>query len=128
MPDNRYGCAKIKTLKALSDRGALSLRQLCITTGIEYRVMAVSVLKWLKQGMVIRGKIYNERTEIHEIAYKLTSEGRSWLSSHKERYTGYLAELESWRNSINVPIIYIWLSMSFTEFRLHFSGFAGVSR
>lgn len=126
MPD-RYGSVKVKALKALSDMGALSVRELCITTGIEYRVMAVSVLKWLKQGMIIRGKRYCEYRGGSVVAYKLSPGGRRWLADYKSQYSSYLAELKAWRDALTIPLIDRWLSMGFTEFQLHFSGFVGVS-
>ncbi len=98
MADNRYGCVKIKALRALADAspGALSTRVLCIYSGIEYRVMVVSLLKWLKQGLIIKSIEPNFAHQCSEAVYTLTSKGMHWLFNNQSQYASYLAELASW--------------------------------
>ena len=123
MTDNRYGSCKVKVLRVLSlaRPGALSTRSLCIYTGIEYRVMAVSLLKWLKQGLIIKSREPNFYHQTTEDAYSIIAKGMDWLSRHYSQYICYHKELDAWQGNLDADSLEYWHRLGFVEFQERFT-------
>ena len=118
-----YGKTKVKAFKVLSGtKNAMSVRTLCVYSGVPYRVMAVSVKKWLQQGMLVKETVPDLRRWRVEVGYSLASTGLAWLKRHSVMYGNYLLELYAWQAGLTSNRLDYWETMAFNDFERLFDG------
>jgi hypothetical protein len=117
----RYGASKLKAfsvLAAIPVKHCLSVRQLCLLSGIDYFSLGRSLPKWIRWEYVAR----YPTTAIGEgdYMYQLLAKGRSWLDLAMEQLPNsaiFAKELETWRNEVMTPNRFNEMrSLSFKEF------------
>jgi len=122
----RYGSSKVKAFTVLAripEKHYLSVRQLCLLTGIDYYSLARALPKWVKWGYVTRYPTVSIGEG--DYMYRLLSKGRSWLSLALEYLPNankFIEELEFWqREIINQARFEEYRTLPFNEFvaRLH---------
>jgi len=106
----RYGCSKVKGFTVLQELPAdqyLSVRQLCLWSGIGYYSLARALPKWITWEYVSRFPT----TDIGEgdYMYKILEKGRSWQKLALEQLPNapvFLQELRNWHQQVMTPEIY----------------------
>jgi hypothetical protein len=110
----RYGASKLKAFSVLSkipSKHYLSVRQLCLLTGIGYYSLARALPNWVRWEYVAR----YPTTSIGEgdYMYQLLAKGRSWLKLALAQLPNarlFTKELETWQKNGMYP-------SRFAEFR-----------
>jgi hypothetical protein len=100
----RYGASKVKAFNVLKDLPAdqyLSVRQLCLWTGIDYFSIARALSNWTRWEYVAR----YPTTSIGEgdYSYRLLARGRSWLQlalSQLPNAPIFIEELSYWQREV----------------------------
>lgn len=103
----RYGASKVKAFSVLDGIPAkhyLSVRQLCLSTGIDYYSLARALPKWVRWEYVAR----YPTTSIGEgdYMYQLLAKGRSWLKLALAQLPNahiFMEELNTWRSVTMSP-------------------------
>jgi len=103
----RYGSSKLKAFSVLVDippKHYLSVRQLCLTSGIDYYSLARALPKWVRWEYVAR----YPTTAIGEgdYMYQLLAKGRSWLKlalAQLPNAQTFTTELETWQREVMHP-------------------------
>ena len=122
----RYGASKLKAfsvLVKLPPKHYLSVRQLCLMSGIGYYSLARALPKWVRWEYVAR----YPTTVIGEgdYMYRLLAKGRSWLELALVQLPNanlFITELQTWQHDIMYPARYeAYRKLPFDEFvsRLH---------
>lgn len=122
----RYGASKLKAFSVLAGIPAkryLSVRQLCLMSGVDYYSLARALPKWVRWEYVAR----YPTTSIGEgdYMYQLLAKGRSWLKLALAQLPNahiFTAELEKWQTITMHPARFEeYRALPFNEFvaRLH---------
>ena len=122
----RYGSSKLKAftvLASLKPGYFLSVRQLCLSSGIDYYTLGRALPRWVNWDYVAR----YPTSSIGEgdFMYKLLSRGASWLElakRHLPNAEALLYELEYWQTEVITSELYAeLLSEHFAPFvaRIH---------
>ncbi len=122
----RYGASKLKAFSVLVEIPAkhyLSVRQLCLMSGIGYYSLARALPKWVRWEYVAR----YPTTSIGEgdYMYQLLAKGRSWLKLALAQLPNahiFTKELETWQSEIMYPVRFEeYRTLPFNDFilRLH---------
>ncbi len=110
----RYGASKAKCFAAMG-KEVWTSRQLCLLTGIGYHSLGRTLCRWVRFGYLARGAIEYGG----DYAYRLEPKGRKWLSlaaRYLPNYDLFLAELNTWQDSLPEKTINKLLSMPFNDF------------
>lgn len=118
-----YGSVKIKALRVLFEAlpGTLSCRSICLYIGVPYRIIAVSLLKWVNQGSITKEDVPCLFHDGIGAEYHLEPSGNRWLQDNAGKYAGYLAELDTWQSNIDIDSLVYFIKLGFTEFDKQFS-------
>ena len=117
----RYGASKLKAFSVLDRIPAkhyLSVRQLCLTSGIDYYSLARALLKWVRWEYVAR----YPTTSIGEgdYMYQILTKGRSWLKLALAQLPNariFTTELQTWQRDVMYPARYEeYRVLSFNDF------------
>jgi hypothetical protein len=100
----RYGSSKVKAFSVLvgiPEKQYLSVRQLCLLSGIDYYSLARALPKWVRWEYVAR----YPTTVIGEgdFAYRILAKGRSWLKlalAQLPNAPTFSRELENWQTKV----------------------------
>ncbi|MFC1984197.1 hypothetical protein ACFLVO_04225 [Chloroflexota bacterium] len=122
----KYGASKLKAFSVLAGiptKHYLSVRRLCLMSGIGYYSLARALPKWVVWEYVAR----YPTTSIGEgdYMYQLLAKGRSWLNLALAQLPNahiFIKELDTWQSEIMYPARFEeYMVLPFNEFvvRLH---------
>ena len=116
----RYGASKIKAfsiLEELKPNDHLSVRQLCLWSGLGYYSLARALPNWVRWEYVSR--LPTTRIGEGDYAYKILEKGRAWRKlalAQLPNAPTFMEELNHWQHSISQEKYEQMLKLKFKDF------------